>query len=1524
LTTLFSAPGASPALGTLFSSAPQTTLAALFSPGNATPLETLFNVNSPTALATVFSSSTPAALATQFSAAPGIQALATLFSSSPAAALATVFSSGNLSALTTLFSSPSSQAALTALFSSSTGAQALATLFANDPAALQQLFVSDPALLTTFLSNNPSLQQQIFTTLALSLLRTYINLPGPGNEVTAGFLGSVTIGSGGLFVQNITPDDLASVTNAVNSNVPLSNYQLNVTSTGGNNVFLGGVLANFTANGGGNNRFVITDPNLMGVSSPALVPAALYQFGSTFNGSGGSDSFYFTASGADSIGNVVLTEPTGTNNTGTLDFSNFLGGGVNINLGASGPQKVNQELTLTLPNGYMATGIGSPGNDSITGNSVNDVIQTAAVDNPDPYALAAVPPSSAIGSDTATPVNPDFPAARPNAVQWVYLNFNQTTPVEATSAGLPSNIATPETLHNNNGLYTAADQAAILSGLENIFAVYTNAAVNTAAANGLTALQNYLSANPNALQGSLLQFTTNQAVAAYGGGANGYETVYFNVTPVMNGTPSPGGESNEIDFRNLNLNTSMVVDVNGFLYQGQPQQGLVPDNTTDWVNLSITVTAHETEHTLGMRHEDAFGPLGFGISNPPGINNYFPTYTGLTGAFTTDDHVIASPASVGSTLADAASGQVEIGEREAVKLAFITNGTVVDGTAGTAASGYTVGAAATQAVTLTLQHETGGTGNNPPPGTTTVIGLTTINAQPVSLYQLNVPNPMTTGFDAGKAFDAAAVDVLGTLSASRPDFYSFQGQAGDLMNFEVMSAALTRNTRPFDSVIYLYDPSGNLVTWNDDQFEPSDSSIVDLTLLMSGTYTVEVDSFKHATTQQPSTGGDYEVFMYRFVAYNANGGNDMLIGGTGNTTFVTGNGNATITGGSGANAVKQVGSANVSLTGSLLTGLGTKNLSNIQTVSQFDNSYTTPHTFTIDSTFTGAVTWIAITNNDSVSVSGNLNASSVLFQGDLAAANITGNVAGPFTVTGILGNFTVGGANGINFNLSAAKITGSVTASDGPITGTIQTTGIRTDKNLVTTPVVADIGTVTGSGSNIGVSTTVSSVGTFTGKLIAGGSGAYAGSIYSTVTTINGGFTGLISAAKDIGAVGHDALGNYAWNANGQVITAGGVTVINGSDSGIISSGGSNYSDPTINGGMSGSVIAGGSILGPWTFNGSFSGVFSAGVDLGAAQRDANNNIVVNSSTKQLVTYGNLTINGGDSGTITVGGNSYDPITINGGLTGHITSSTTTINGQTVNVGSATGGQIIVVGNFVGALVINGGLSGLVAVGGDFGAILLNANGTANVNSSNGLTRYGGFTVNGGISGDVVVLGNVFSDFTVNDGITGRVVVQGKDEYGLNQTLTSSDSYTTANARVGMLGKVTINGQIGSTGALVCAGVIGDDGYEYNPQLAASTNTTGTQVTVSNLSGILAAGEDINGASKVANAQGYFADTAYTFSNKYASGTNIAAIDAIFTHKGQALLFNSVYGGNTGLALILGDAGNLYVNSSGNLAGTVS
>jgi mucin-19 len=719
----------------------------------------------------------------------------------------------------------------------------------SNPVVLQAFFLSKPALLDQLLAANPGLEAQVFSPASLLAVRMTANLSGSGNEVSGGLLSTFNLGSGSLFTEQLTPAEIDFAAHALSAGATPSQLQLYATAQGGNNVFVGGLLGNFTATGGGNNRFVIEDPSLLGLTPGTTLPSSLYQLGGTFNGSGGSDTFYFTGGSAgQQFGNVTLTEtePTGTPARDTLDFSNFQAGGINLNLNTAGPQTLDSALTLTLPAAAsIATVIGTPGNDTILGNGAA-TIQGAAPDVADPNAQAALPP----------------PAA---PTQWVYLDFSKypTPPAsEANPAQPGTSVPITESLHDGSGSYTAADEQAILQGLDNIYAPFMNLTVDGHSYN-------------------LIQFTLDPTAIPAG---TPYETVYFNLPPIVNGEVSPGGESDEIDFRNLNQNTAMQVDVNGFLGNGL---GQVADTDTDFINLSTLVTAHELAHTLGLRHEDAYGPLGFGISSPPGANAYYPAYPGLVGAFTTDDHVITSPAAVGSTLADVAAGTAQFGEREAIDLAFIYAGTVVTGTNTSGDDGPAAVAAAPaqpDSVDLVNEAQLIAAGSQAAPAETYVGLAQPVNAEPVSLYQLSVPNTVTSGFGAGEALDVDAVDVLGHLSATQPDFYTFDGQSGASMNFYVKSQGLTRSAgsaqidAPFDSVIYLYGPSGNLIAWNDDQFEPSDSSIIDFTLPSTGTYTVEVDSYAHASGGT-GTAGDYELFMFHALAYNATSGADALYQG---------------------------------------------------------------------------------------------------------------------------------------------------------------------------------------------------------------------------------------------------------------------------------------------------------------------------------------------------------------------------------------------------------------------------------------------------------------------------------------------------------------------------------------------------------------------------------------------------------------------------------------------------------------------
>src|SRR5207247_10492972 len=107
-----------------------------------------------------------------------------------------------------------------------------------------------------------------------------------------------------------------------------------------------------------------------------------------------------------------------------------------------------------------------------------------------------------------------------------------------------------------------------------------------------------------------------------------YTTLRFNQTP-SNGLP--GGQSFQIDFANTDRTALVVIDVNGFL-GGFAQPVATSDN---YVALSATIGEHELGHSVGLRHQDAFGPPGFGIHNPPGPNSYVPAFPGLAGALET-------------------------------------------------------------------------------------------------------------------------------------------------------------------------------------------------------------------------------------------------------------------------------------------------------------------------------------------------------------------------------------------------------------------------------------------------------------------------------------------------------------------------------------------------------------------------------------------------------------------------------------------------------------------------------------------------------------------------------------------------------------------------------------------------------------------------------------------------------------------------------------------------------------------------
>ncbi len=290
-----------------------------------------------------------------------------------------------------------------------------------------------------------------------------------------------------------------------------------------------------------------------------------------------------------------------------------------------------------------------------------------------------------------------------------------------------------------------------------------------------------------------------------------FSTITFNAG-------SPGGLAQQIDFGNVDFGDTAVVNIDGLGIGG----------VSNIISASSIIGSHELGHLLGLRHHDSMGPIGSGITPALPSSAWLPSYPGPLGGDETNDHIMASPGSVGQPLS-AALTPSWLSERAAVKLAFNEMGTFIGET----------------------------------PGPKGSIGT----AQPISLANMTVPNTIVSGDNAGLAdFSVDALSVTGTLSFSgESDFYSFTGNAGDLINIEVMSGSIAQQLgATIDPQISVFDSLGNFVDYygtnafNDDELEGLDSQILDLFLPANDTYYLKVNAFSAGDT------GNYELFVNRF------------------------------------------------------------------------------------------------------------------------------------------------------------------------------------------------------------------------------------------------------------------------------------------------------------------------------------------------------------------------------------------------------------------------------------------------------------------------------------------------------------------------------------------------------------------------------------------------------------------------------------------------------------------------------------
>jgi Ca2+-binding RTX toxin-like protein len=685
--------------------------------------------------------------------------------------------------------------------------------------------------------------------------------------------------------------------------VSLTGQFQNVVGTAGNNWIKGDASANVLTAGSGNDT-------LIGNTGPATLVAGS---GSDLlvAGSGGTDFQFGSRFGSDTI------DPPAGSEVNTLDFSRF-GGPVTLNLALSGPQVIDASgATLTLANpGAINALVDSAFNDRIIGNKAGDRFYLGAGNDTitggggsDSFFFTG----SQLGSDT---INETSAANSLNFFGFggpVHLDLNKTgTQVVAQTAtsGLSLTLPNPaafnvvvgspysdtilahqtgnatiiggggaDSLVAGNGndylqgyisdvvyvsfptqvqttpgdhVYTPAEEQAVLAGLERVYAAFQT--------NGLGVTAGYI-------------FTLDPATAAELAQATGgqYKTLFIDA-PVI------GGAAGELNTGGLDLGGSAQVNVTPF--QGDPAQGLVAPTSQDIINLTVTVAAHELGHLSGLQHQDAVGPIGSGIYSGMDPSQFYPFFTGPENAYETPSDIMASPDSVGSTLADAA-GPTYLGERDLVNLAFNDSGIVL------AQQNLATGQAAFP--------------SSDEPGTIYQIG---------DLPLLAVPNALPAGVQGASAtFNVSAVAVNAVINPGQVQYFSFNGTAGQLMTFQVISATDTLNAQPILPALELLDARGNVLAFNVHEFESSDSTLFDVTLPADGTYYVGV------LDQPQSPAGNYQLFMYSFALGASSATGATLVGGSGNDTLVGSSaddqflfpagahGNATVVAGSGQDVV---------------------------------------------------------------------------------------------------------------------------------------------------------------------------------------------------------------------------------------------------------------------------------------------------------------------------------------------------------------------------------------------------------------------------------------------------------------------------------------------------------------------------------------------------------------------------------------------------------------------------------------------
>ncbi len=316
-----------------------------------------------------------------------------------------------------------------------------------------------------------------------------------------------------------------------------------------------------------------------------------------------------------------------------------------------------------------------------------------------------------------------------------------------------------------------------------------------------------------------------------------------------------GGAAEKLDFRNTDDNDDVDINALGLLkaFEGTAKAGggtwTLPELTSSEAvaMASANLAAHEMGHALGLRHHDSFGPIGSGIAVSG--SSYFPTYTGPS-ATNASFHVMGLASTVALN-ADTLLTPSWLSERSAMKLAF---------------NEY-----AFKDPELGIDHMFPGEAQDVP---LTPIMVPNTQLGPPDLY---FPDPLD--LTPVTSFPGAAGAIIGA-SLDMPfedDYYAFDAPAGMIVTIEVISKVIsdtdpTRLPDPVDMQVELVDstltpvpyPSTSPFTINDDQFEGTDSILIDVVIPTSGTYFIEVTG---SSKIGADVTGSYELYVMGFLPF---------------------------------------------------------------------------------------------------------------------------------------------------------------------------------------------------------------------------------------------------------------------------------------------------------------------------------------------------------------------------------------------------------------------------------------------------------------------------------------------------------------------------------------------------------------------------------------------------------------------------------------------------------------------------------